>query len=507
MGTMAAVADFADKLGLALKAFNLSRGRLAQTLGIDKSVVSRWASGVQAPSDHNLSLLTEALARHKADFSRGYWDLDTASLAARLGLAPAPAVPPAASPAAAPSSTAPSTPDRPSIAVLPFTNMSGGPEQDYFADGMVEDIITALSRFKSLVVVARNSSFTYKGRAVDVKQVGRELGVRYVLEGSVRKAGGKVRITGQLIDAASGAHLWADRFDGSLEDVFELQDRITASVVGAVAPKLDQAEMERARRKPVENLDAYDCFLRGMAALHERKKDSNAEALALFGRAMALDPAFATPYGMATRCYADRQSMGWIVDREAEAAEVRRLALRVSLIGRDDALALSWAGFSLVWICREYDSGAVMADQALAINPNLAAGWINRGFVSVYRGEHDAAVGQLERAIALSPMDPELHRPAVALAFAHLLQDRHAEALAWATRALAHRADWMAALWASALANAFAGNIAEAGKHVARMRALNPKLRTSDFHDTIPFRRAEDTARVMEGFRLAGLPD
>src|SRR6202521_2781761 len=194
-------------------------------------------------------------------------------------------------------------PDKPSIAVLPFQNLSGDPEQEYFADGMVEDIITALSRFRNLFVISRNSSFTYKGHAVDVKQVGRELGVRYVLEGSVRKAANRVRITAQLIDAATGAHLWADRFDGGLEDIFSLQDQVTASVVGAIAPKLEQAEIERAKRKPTESLDAYDYYLRGIASVNLGTRDANAEALRLFYRASELDPDFATAYGMAAWCY------------------------------------------------------------------------------------------------------------------------------------------------------------------------------------------------------------
>ena len=213
---------------------------------------------------------------------------------------------------ASPGRPALSLPDKPSIAVLPFQNMSGDPEQEYFADGMVEDIITALSRLRWLFVIARNSSFTYKGRAVDVKQVGRELGVRYVLEGSVRKAGKRVRITGQLIDASTGAHLWADRFDGELADIFDLQDQVTASVVGAIAPKLEQAEIERAKRKPTESLDAYDYFLRGMAAFHQLTRPSNDEALALFSRAIELDPDFASAYGMAARCYLQRKGFGWV---------------------------------------------------------------------------------------------------------------------------------------------------------------------------------------------------
>jgi TolB-like protein len=225
-------------------------------------------------------------------------------------------------------------PDKPSIAVLPFQNMSGDAGQEYFADGMVEEIITALSRMRWLFVIARNSSFAYKGRSVDVKQVGRELGVRYLLEGSVCKAGNRVRITGQLIDAGTGAHLWAERFDGGLEDIFDLQDQVTASVVGAIAPGLEEAEIERARRKPTESLDADDYFLRGMAAFHQWTRDANNEALALFYKAIELDPNYAVAYAMAARSYSQRKSSGWMTDRAHETAETARL-------GRVRA---SWAG-------------------------------------------------------------------------------------------------------------------------------------------------------------------
>jgi adenylate cyclase len=197
-------------------------------------------------------------------------------------------------------------PDKPSIAVLPFENMSGDAEQEYFADGMVDEIITALSRFRSLFVIARNSTFTYKGRSVDVKQAGRELGVRYVLEGGVRKAANRVRIIGQLIDTTTGAHIWADRFEGGLEDAFDLQDRVTASVVGAIAPKLEQAEIERAKRKPTESLDAYDYYLRGLARARHWLKEANSEALQMFYKAIELDPDFASTHGMAAWCHAQR---------------------------------------------------------------------------------------------------------------------------------------------------------------------------------------------------------
>ena len=229
--------------------------------------------------------------------------------------------------------------------------MSGDPEQEYFTDGMVEDIITALSRFKALFVIARNSSFTYKGKAVDIKQVGRELGVRYVLEGSVRKAANRLRISGQLIDASTGGHLWADHFDGVLEDIFELQDRVTSSVVGAIAPKLEQAETERAMRKPTENLDAYDCFLRAMAHYHLFTRDSLLEARRLFRRATDLDPAYAAAYGFGAWCVIVCQTNGWLADPEREVAEGVRLARRAVAIGMDDPVALvSGGGAWAIWL-------------------------------------------------------------------------------------------------------------------------------------------------------------
>ena len=216
-------------------------------------------------------------------------------------------------------------PDKPSIAVLPFQNMSGDPEQEYFADGMVEDIITALSRFKSLFVIARNSSFSYKGKSPDIRQVGRELGVRYVLEGSVRKAGSRLRITGQLIDARTGAHLWADRFDGTIEDIFELQDQMTEKVVTALAPRLEQAEIDRSKRKTAGNLGAYDCYLRSLAHLQHVSKQSLEEAVPLLRHAIKLDPELAPAYGLLIQCHAQRKGFGLVLDPDEENAEVARL--------------------------------------------------------------------------------------------------------------------------------------------------------------------------------------
>src|SRR6202165_5387368 len=284
-------------------------------------------------------------------------------------------------------------PDKPSIAVLPFANMSGDPEQDYFADGMVDDIITALSHFKALFVIARNSSFTYKGRAVDVKQVGRELGVRYVLEGSVRKAANRVRITGQLVDTATGAHLWADRFDGGLGDIFDLQDQVTESVVGAIAPAVEKAEIERAKRKPTESLDAYALYLRGSARLYEfASRQANAEALRLFKSAIELDPDFASAYGRAASCYAWAKGDGWISITANEIAEVTRLAQRAVEVGKDDAIVLAPSGFALAFIVRDLEVGAALIDRALALNSNLAEAWNFGGWVKNFLGEPEPAI-------------------------------------------------------------------------------------------------------------------
>jgi TolB-like protein len=226
-------------------------------------------------------------------------------------------------------------------------NLSGDPEQEYFADGVVEDIISALSHMRWLFVIARNSSFTYKGRAVDVKQVGRELGVRYVLEGSVRRAGTRVRITGQLVDAATGGHLWAQRYEGALDNIFELQDRITESIVGAIAPQLERAEIERAERKPTESLDAYDYFLRGMARFHSGAQENVDHALSCFRKAIALDPEYASAYGMAAWCLFWRRINGWTTNPAQENVEGARLARCAVDFGKNDAVALARGGHAL----------------------------------------------------------------------------------------------------------------------------------------------------------------
>ncbi|WP_283815210.1 adenylate/guanylate cyclase domain-containing protein [Bradyrhizobium sp. JYMT SZCCT0180] len=399
-------------------------------------------------------------------------------------------------------------PDKPSIAVLPFQNMSGDPEQEYFADGMVEDIITALSRFKALFVIARNSSFTYKGRAVDVKQVGSELGVRYVLEGSVRKTANRVRITGQLIDAATGMHLWADRFDGGLGEIFDLQDQVTESVVWAIAPTVEKAEIERAKRKPTESLDAYTLYLRGLARLYQfANRQANDEALRLFYGAIELDPDFASVYSRAALCYAGAKAYGWISGTGSEIAEVTRLAQLAVELGKDDAMALAFSGGALAYVARDLERGAALIDRALVLNSNLAEAWICGGWVKNWLGEPKLAIERFTHAMRLSPLDPMVLDMRNGTAHAQFFLGRYDEAASWAAMALQDFADYQPGLRIGAASNAIAGRIEQAHKALTRLRQLNPTLRVSNLKEVLGPYRPEDLSLYEEGLRKAGLPE
>jgi TolB-like protein len=406
-----------------------------------------------------------------------------------------------------PPSAAPPLPDRPSIATLPFLNLSGDAEQDYFTDGVVEDIISALSRIRWLFVIARNSSFTYKGRAVDVKQVGRELGVRYVLEGSVRRSANRVRITGQLIDAATGAHLWAERFEGALDDIFEVQDQVTASVVGAIVPQLEHAEIERAQRKPTESLDAYDYYLRGMANLHRGSRESIDQALAMFAEATARDPDFASAHALAAWSYFWRKVNGWMVDRPREIAEGVRLARRSVELGKEDAVALARGGHALAHLDGDLDGGIALLDRALVLNPNLAAAWFLGGFLRLWHGEPDEAVEHFSRAMRLSPLDPELYRMQAGMAVAHYFAGDLGGALSWAEKAAREMPDFTMVIGVIAASHALSGRQEEADRAMARFRDLDPKLRLSTLNEWLPIHRPQHLAALADGLRKAGLPE
>ena len=438
---------------------------------------------------------------------RGYRFVGPASIRKQDAVAAAPLV--SSSPVATDEPALP-FPVQPSIAVLPFQNMSGDPEQEYFADGMVEEIITALSRFRSLFVIARNSSFTYKGGSVDVKQVGRELGVRNVLEGSVRRSADRVRITAQLIDASTGAHLWADRFDGALEDIFDLQDRVAGRVVGALAPKLEQTAIERAKRKPTESLSAYEYYLRGMAAIYRfTVREVNVEALQLFKGAIELDPEFATAYGLAAYCYVKDRTNRWPTDDLArDNAETERLARQAVRLGSDDAVALATSAGALAYVVRDLDAGAACIEQALLLNPNLMWACYFAGFIKSWLGEPEAAMAHLAYAMRLSPVDPLMPLMQAAMAHAHFFAGRYGEASSWATAALRGTPKLLPALRIGAAADAFAGQLEPAQKAVARLLQINPNERVSNLEAIYgPYRRPDDAWRYGEGLRRAGLPE
>jgi TolB-like protein/DNA-binding SARP family transcriptional activator len=394
--------------------------------------------------------------------------------------------------------------DRPSIAVLPFANLGGDPEQDYFSDGMTEDIITELSRFSELFVIARNSSFAYKGKSVDVREIGRELGVRYVLEGSVRKSGSRVRITGQLVDTTKGVHIWADRFDGALEDIFDLQDQMSAIIVGAIAPKLEHAEIERAKRKPTESLDAYDYYLRGMASFHQGDGKAFAEALQLFKKAIHLDSGFASAYAMAAWCLYIPVPFGTVPEKLLEAERLARLAAR---LGPDDAAALCVAGFVVASVAHDFDLGLALVSRALARNPNLVTAWYLSGWVRVLNGEHEVAIEHFSRAERLSPVDPFNWSCHLGVAYAHFIAGRDDQALSSVEHCLRDMPNFRPALLVVAASSAFVGAMDRAKTTIARIRELDPTRCISQLEKRMPFRHSEQSARLIDGLRRAGLPE
>jgi len=412
-------------------------------------------------------------------------------------------------PAAPSEPTAPASlvPDRPSIAVLPFLNLSGDTDQDYFVDGVVDDIISALSRMRWLFVIARNSSFTYKGHAVDMKQVGRELGVRYVLEGSVRRAGNRVRITGQLVDAASGLSLWAERFESALEDIFALQDQMATSVVGALVPHLERVEIERARRKPTESLDAYDYYLRGMWKFRQVSRHATDEALPLFYAAIQLGPDFAAAYAMAAWCHSWRKLSRRASNLERDILEGTRLARHAVELGREDAVALAASGHALAHLDRDIEGGIELLDRALLLDPNLAAGWYLGGFLRIWLGNPDNAIERIAHGMRLSPLGPDMQRMEVGIAMAHLLAGHTGDALSWAEKASLHKSDQALPLTILAAIYTRAGRSDEAQRTVQQLRDLDPALRLAGLNDWLPFQRPQDLANFTDALREAGLPE
>ena len=395
-------------------------------------------------------------------------------------------------------------PDKPSIAVLPFENMSGDPEQEYFADGMVEEITTALSRFKWLFVIARNSSFTFKGRAVDVKEVGRRLGVRYVLEGSVRKAAGKVRITGQLIDATTGAHIWADRFERDLTDVFALQDEVTFAVVSAVQPKLLQTEIEMATRRRPENLTAYDLCLRARQKSYLRTREGFAETIRLAHRALDLDPRSVSAAVLAANTHFNNVVLGFAIDPQFDRNEGARLVRLALSLDENDETTLAVAGLNAAFLDGDYETAIDFANRAVASNPNGARAWRIRGWIYKFAGQHEEAIRSFERGIRLSPLDPLLHIALAGIGFALIELRRFDEAVAVSKKALRQNSSDGVAYHGLAAALAHLGRDAEAGEAAARFLEVDPTFTITAW---IARGGQSNSHLLIEGIRKAGLPD
>jgi adenylate cyclase len=400
---------------------------------------------------------------------------------------------------------APSLPDRPSIAVMPFADMSPDGDQQYFADGIVDDLITALSRVPRLFVIARNSTFTYKDRVVDVRRIGRELGVRYVLQGSVQRAGPRLRITGQLVEAATGVTLWAERYDGEIEDVFDLQDQVTASVVGAVGPHLFAAELDRTRIKRPDNLDAYDHYLRAFAALREMTRSANEQALTLVEQALRLDPQYAVAAGLGAFAYCLRMAQNWCADPKAEIGRGIELARSALAHGPDDPEAMAMAGYAIAFLGEEFEEGLRVLERSIKLNPNSALALSHSGWVRCYLGQAYDAIGDFDRALVLSPAEVTRFRMQAGLAFAHLLLEEFEEAAQWGRRALLGNPNFTPTYRALAAALAHLGRLGEAREAAGRLLELMPDFTTAN--ERRLFRLSGKLPLILSGLERSGLPD
>jgi TolB-like protein/class 3 adenylate cyclase len=398
-------------------------------------------------------------------------------------------------------------PDKPSIAVLPFQNMSGDPEQEYFADGIVEDITTALSRVKWFFVTARNSSFTYKGKAVDVRQVGRELGVRYVLEGSIRRSGNRVRVTAQLIDASSGDHLWADKYDAAVVEIFDLQDQIVEKLIGAIEPKLRVSEIARVRRKRPENLNAFDLVLQALPKQMTMTAEGFAEAIELLDRAIEIAPTYAQALGNAAWCRAMRPFHGVSLDPARDLREASGLSRRALDADPEDPLALRMVAVTVVVVDRNYRAGLDFIDQSLAIDPNSAFAWGMRGWINVWAGDPVPAITEFEKALRLSPFDQWVSNYMNGMACAFNFAGRFEEGLHWARKCMQHNPNWSASHRQLVASLFLAGQHVEAEQAAKAFLQIEPTFSVRAWSETAPFRRTPEQERLFAALRLAGLPE
>ena len=389
-------------------------------------------------------------------------------------------------------------PDKPSIAVLPFQNISGDPEQEYFADGMVEEIITALSRIRWLFVIARNSTFTYKGQAVDVKQVGRELGVRYLLEGSVRKGGGRVRITGQLIDAETGAHLWADRFDGSLEDIFDLQDQVATSVAGVIEPTLRTAEIKRAVQKPTEDVTAYDLYLQALPGFASWERLRVFTALELFTFALKRDPSYGPALAYAAHCRLQIDNGGWGENGERNRSEAIDLARRAIEASPEDPNVLASAAGVLAYFGEDIEASIALTARSLAINPSSARAWNWSAWLNLWAGHADVAIGHFQTSMRLSPRD-RMGMSLSGIGTAHFINRRFEDAVGNLLASIEELPGFTNTYRFLAACYAQMGRLDDSRRMISRLRSLTDDI----VPQQLMFRNQAHCELFVSGLRLA----
>ena len=395
--------------------------------------------------------------------------------------------------------------DKPSLAVLPFANLSRDPEQEYLVEGIVDDLINSLYRVRWLIVIARSSSFAYGDRAVDVRQVGRELGVRYVLGGSIRKSGSRIRVTAYLADAASGAHVWTDRFEGPLEDVFELQDSISESVAGVVEPTIRLAEVERARVKPTDSLDAYDLYLRALPLHYTNDRDRLAEAQRLLARAIAADPNYAVAKAFSALTTVIQTNQGWTGRAEQETGI--RLAREALADHRDDPVVLRCAGHALAYLAHEHDTATALLDRALELHPNSAEVHHSAGWVGNFACNGEKAAPHFDRAMRLNPFDPEMGHTLIGMTFAQLLREDYEAALHTSSKAVAAMPGSVSPLRARIVALVQMQRLEEARAVGRLVLNMNPTFRVGEFRKVQPFKDPGFVERYTSALLAAGLPE
>ena len=396
-------------------------------------------------------------------------------------------------------------PDKPSIAVLPFTNLSGDPEQEYFADGLVEDIITGLSRVRSFFVIARNSSFTYKGRAVDVRQVSRELGVRYVLEDSIRKAGSRVRIVGQLVDATTGHHVWADRFDGDMSDIFDLQDKVTESVVGAVEPSIRLEEIRQARTKPTSYITAYDLYLRALPRFYSMTSEGFADVRRLTNEALSIDPDFTLAKALGAYIRSISVSQCWHEPDDIRVAV--RMAREVLAEARDDPTSLRFAAQVLAYSAKDYEAALGAIERSLFLNPNSAQSHTSAGWVNAHASRPVVAIEHFHRAMRLSPIDPEKGIALSGIGMSYLMLERFEEALEWGEHALREMPGYGSSHRVVIGALVGMNRLDEAKTAASRLMEAFPTYTLGLQKEINPWRDQAFAERYVEALRVAGVPE